>query len=261
MLVNTSYKQQFIIAILLAVWLVLFLVLIAPFDAEDLSFKIRLWLMPMYGLIAIIGYMITILIQNKIHDLVKQWNIILEFLTLLLFGLLVLGGSFIYYKTDMVNGDYNFLKFTFQVFFPIMLILLPMLILSRWYLYKKTARSNTDDKITLRGDNKLDILQLKFADLLSISSADNYIEVAYLDKGQLAKKLLRNTLKNASEQKPELIQVHRSHLINPQHIKEWTSTNLINLTYLDIPVSKKYKESILSYQNSSLKGDVSPLDQ
>ena len=129
---------------------------------------------------------------------------------LLLFNVLALFGSFLYYKTPIINGIYSFFKFTFQVYYPIFFLLLPIIIFGRWFLTKQ-ARTPGKDEIVLSGDNKYDLLKIKFSDLVAISSADNYVEVTYLAHTKIKKKLLRNTLKNMALEIPELFQVHRSH--------------------------------------------------
>lgn len=108
----------------------------------------------------------------------------------------------------------------------------------------------------LTGENKLDVLQLKSSDLICISSADNYVEVTYLLNNELRKKLLRTTLKTIHAQEPELVKVHRSHVINPVHFKEWKDSSSIILTQMELPVSKNYKQNILALEHSPLKGDV-----
>lgn len=255
---NTSYKHHLFVAVTIGVWLVAFLVLIAPFDTADLSFSIRLQILPPYGIISFTSYMILIPLQNRIYKWRGNWNMLWEVSFLLLFNGIVLLGSFAYYKTEIINGTYDFVRFTFEVYNPIFLIILPILLFLRWWLNKKSLRQN-QDRVVLEGGNKLDVLHISLNDLICISSADNYVEVSYLDKDDLKKKLLRITLKNIHPQVPSLLKVHRSHLINPKHFKEWKNTNTIYLTQTEVPVSKSYKEQVLALHNhSSLKATNTP---
>jgi len=255
---NTSYKHHFLVAIIIAFWLVLFLVLIAPFDAAELSFSIRLKIMPIYGLISFLGYLMLVPIQNWVLKKRGVWTLFLEILIIILFNILVLMGSYFYYKSGIVNGDYSFTKFTLEVYFPVFLILLPILLFTRWFLNRR-ATNHLSDKIILTGQNKLDALQINFSDLVCISSANNYVEISYLLKNELSKKLLRITLKNMHPQVPKMLKVHRSHLINPYHFKDWKNTNTIYLTQMEVPVSKNYKGDVLEIHDySSLKTVNSP---
>lgn len=253
---HTSYKYHIAIATIISVWLVIFLVIIAPFDDSDLSFMIRLQILPFYGVISFIGYMLVVPIQNWVFTKMNRWTILSEIIFIGVFNVLVLLGSFLYYKTEIINGLYSFSKFSLEVYTPICFILLSILIFARWFLNRK-ASTKPISKITITGDNKLDILQIYVSDLISVSSADNYIEVNYLKGNLLQKKLLRNTLKNIQAEIPSLLKVHRSHLINPTHFKEWKTPSLVGLTHVEIPVSKKYKQVVLNLNHSSLKTDTS----
>ena len=259
LLLNTSLKLHFKIAVFVAAWLVVLLVLIAPFDASDLSFEIRLQILPPYGLISLAGYMAIVPIQNWLFAKTQKWNLGQEVGILLLFNLLALFGSFLYYKTAIINGTYDFYKFTFEVYYPIFFLLLPIIIFGRWFLTKQ-ARTPKKDEILLSGENKYDLLKIKFSDLIAVSSADNYVEVTYLTNARIKKKLLRNTLKNIAMEIPDLVRVHRSHMINPAHFKEWKNgTTIILLDDFEVPVSKNYKQALLQFENSSLKAAASSL--
>lgn len=255
---NTSYKHHLICASILAIWLVSFLILIAPFDVSDLSFAIRLQILPPYGLLTLVGYMVLVPLQNRVFKQYGRWTVALEVSFLLVFNLMLLGACFMYYQSDIINGEYPFTKFTLEVYYPIFFIVLPLLVLSRWYLNKKAPDPDPDSgKIVLTGENKLDVLNLNRSDLISISSADNYIEIHYLLNQELRTKLLRTSLKTIHEQHPVLLKVHRSHLINPMHFKEWKDANTIVLTQLELPVSKNYKKSVLALDHSPLKAQGS----
>lgn len=121
---------------------------------------------------------------------------------------------------------------------------MPFVIILRWFLNNKFSKKS-DRLVTLKGENKLDILKILPEDLICISSADNYVEVNYLSNGQLHKKLLRNTLKAMQDEMPDLLKVHRSHLINPMHFKEWKGSNRIALTQIELPISKAYKTKLI----------------
>ncbi|MFY0629309.1 MAG: LytTR family transcriptional regulator [Flavobacteriaceae bacterium] len=251
---NTSYKYHFIIGFLIGLWLVVFLVLIAPFDAAELSFAIRLQILPLYGLISFISYIILIPLQNLVFEKMKKWNLISEILFIIVFNTISFFGSYAYYKSSIINGNYSFTKFTLEVYLPILVILLSVIVFARWFLNNKIPK-NSIQKLILTGENKLDILQINPSDLICISSADNYVEVNYLKKGKLHKKLLRNTLKNISNQEPNLIKVHRSHFINPSHFKEWKNSNTLVLTETEVPISKNYKQALIDVNHSPLKVD------
>ncbi len=241
---NTSYKYHLIIALIISLWLVLFLVLIAPFDIAELTFSARLEILPIYGLMSFVAYMVLIPIQNWVFNYFKSWTFISEVLFIIVFNSIQIFTTYSYYKSSIVNGNYDFQKFSFEIYMPIFFILLPIIIFLRWFLNKKVP-NKSENTIILKGDNKLDVLQILPKDLICISSADNYVEIKYLIRGELHRKLLRNTLKGIQNDVPDLLKVHRSHLINPAHFKEWKGSSSILLTEMEVPVSKNYRAALL----------------
>ncbi len=244
----TTYKHHFWIGLIISIWLIFFLVIVAPFDVQELPFAIRLELMPLYGIIAFIGYIALIPIQNWLYLKTHKWTLVHEFIFLIIFNVVVSISSYFYYKSDIVNGDYAMSQFFIHVYIPTLILLLIPLVILRLYLFQ-SKRFVHEEKITLRGDNKHDILQIPFSDLVCASSADNYVVINYIEEGKLQKRLLRNTLKGIQDQQSSLLKVHRSHLINPLHFVGWKNSATLILTHVEVPVSKAYKNNVLSEIN------------
>ncbi len=79
-----------------------------------------------------------------------------------------------------------------------------------------------DVRVLLASETANDDLQLNLSDLLYIRSSDNYVEVYYQTKLGIAKKLLRNTLKQIAEDLavyPNLFRCHKSYLVNLDNVK------------------------------------------
>lgn len=136
-----NYKLHFFVGLITSVWLVLFLILIAPFDVSDLSFKVRWIILPWYGLISLGSYLLLLPLQKWLFHKSKRWNFFMELTILFLFTLICLAGAFWYYKTDIVNGEYDLVVYITTVYIPILLILMPLVIGMRWIITKtKLAR-------------------------------------------------------------------------------------------------------------------------
>lgn len=239
---NTSLYFHLRIAILISFWLIAFLILIAPFDSAPLSLLIRMLLMPGYGVAFLFSYLLLIPFQNWLYQKSGKWNVALEGLTLLSLYLICLGPTYLYYISDHVNGTYSFLKFLEAVYLPSLLIISSILIPLRIYGGKKAQEQVP--RILLKGESKSDILQIEARYLVGISSAQNYVEVYYMHQNQMQKKLLRTTLKKIHQQAPDLVQVHRSHLINPSYFVGWADAHSIYLKDREIPVSKNYRQAL-----------------
>lgn len=193
---------------------------------------------------AFLSYSLLAIIQKKVYLKLSRWNIRLEVTSLVFFYLIYLIGIYSYYKSPLIFGGYSFIQFTTIIFLRLMLISAPVIILARRYLIKLIPIK--EDLLTIRGDNKLDILKIKKTDLICVSNAQNHIEIFYTDQKQLKSKLIRYSLKKIQEDFDFLVQIHRSHLINPSHFKSWKNQNIISLTLIELPVSKNYKEQLLS---------------
>ena len=226
-------------------WLFLFTVLIKPFQLEPLINSRWITMALGYSVIALFGYLILIPIQNKIFIKANKWNQKYEFIFFLLFYLLTLIPSYLYHKSDFTNGIYNFLEFSINIFLPSIIILTPLIIFARIHLIKIV--DETEDFIIINGTYKLDYLKIKPGNLVCVSSSKNYVDIHYLAKGVLAKKMIRTSLKKIEKEVPFLTRVHRSHLINPNHFLSWKNNNTLSLTQIEIPITKTFKERIKSF--------------
>ena len=95
-------------------------------------------------------------------------------------------------------------------------------------------------------------LSIKHSNLLYIESADNYVQIWYLNKGVVTKFMLRNTLKAMEEtfEGTNVLRCHRSYMVNFEHVKVIRREK--DGVYLefgvekvpDIPISKTYSEKV-----------------
>lgn len=96
-------------------------------------------------------------------------------------------------------------------------------------------------------------LSLLRENLLYLEAADNYVEIWYLNKGQVSKFLLRNTLKSLEENLSQLhiVRCHRSYMVNIAQVKvvrrdkEGVFLELGIEKVPDIPISKTYSANVM----------------
>jgi len=247
---NLNYRPQLLVGFVMGVWLYIFLVFVGPFDSAELSLAIRTILMIGYGLVFFLCYALLIPIQNRLFASLGEWKLRHEIAILSLFSLYSLPFCFGYYKTELVNGDFGFSQFALTIYLPTILILLPVLFAGRYLITRRqkieVVIAPPDDTITLNGDNKLDILKLSMSNLIALEASNNYVTVYYLIDGQFQKKLLRSSLRKMHETVPEMVKVHRSYLVNTQHFIEWKDAMTLGLTQFSVPVSQKYKASLMA---------------
>ncbi|KQX00245.1 LytTR family DNA-binding domain-containing protein [Flavobacterium sp. Root420] len=241
---NPSIKHHLVVGLLIALWIFVFAFIIKPFDDGTLNF--RSWFLISFGfsILAFFCYGVLAVLQKSIYKNISKWNLSLEIGSVFFFFLLYLFGIYAFYKSPILKGGYSFVEFFSVIFLKVALILTPVIILARRYLIKLIPIK--DDVLIFIGENKLDILKIKKTDLVCISNAQNYVEIFYIENEKLHSKLIRSSLKKILEDFTFLVQIHRSHLINPSHFKSWRNSNAVILTQIELPVSKNFKESILT---------------
>ncbi|MFK8054833.1 MAG: LytTR family DNA-binding domain-containing protein [Saprospiraceae bacterium] len=245
---TTKWRPHLWLAAIIGLWLVAFLVVAAPFDTSELTFKNRLLLLSPYGIIFMLAYLPNVALQNLIFRKTERWTVLAEAGIVLLSYTLALLMCFAYYRSDWLNGQANFSQFVASIFLPTVLLLSFLLISGRWFIsrgQKVIERIREPELIALRGDNRTDVIRLLPEQLICISGAQNYAEVHYLVDGKPQKQLLRTTLSNVASQAPALLRVHRSHLVNPLHFVRWVGTTGALFHATEIPVSKTYRPGLV----------------
>ncbi|OIV43488.1 LytTR family DNA-binding domain-containing protein [Flavobacterium johnsoniae] len=241
---NPKIKHHLVVGLLIGVWLFVFAFIIKPFDDGTINFRVWFLISLGFSFFAFFGYGILALLQKIIYSKISKWNLGLETASILFFFLIYLIGIYSFYKSPILNGGYSFVEFFSIIFIKVALILAPVIVLARRYLIKLIPIK--DDILIFRGENRLDVLKIKKTDLVCVSNAQNYVEIFYIENGKLHSKLIRSSLKKVQDDFSFLVQIHRSHLINPVHFKSWRNPNTIMLTQIELPVSKNYKEILLT---------------
>lgn len=268
-------KFKFFYTIGVAIFCFIFLYAFEPFGLYNLSglFKLKI----------ISSYIIAGIIITAIHLFWLQ-NIIIKRFTL---GTTILWISWITLLNSISSSVINDLAFNkghfsvlsivvfIGIVFLIYIIPVSIIILGHYiYLLKKQIKvtsqinrtisdknvtRNSSEKITITASNQRDNITLNLIDLLCITSADNYIDVYYLESKVLKHNLLRNTLNNIEKQiaknSQSIKRCHKSFIVNVDLVKSISGNatgykiELEGVEFL-IPISRKYKDDILKYLKS-----------
>jgi DNA-binding LytR/AlgR family response regulator len=97
------------------------------------------------------------------------------------------------------------------------------------YLTKlqQLEKEEGEHEITIYSANKAERLQKKLNAIITIKSADNYIDVFYFSDDLVKNRLIRNTLKSIEDQlinQVFIVRCHRTCLINSLHIDKLVRT-------------------------------------
>lgn len=241
-----------LIGILSGLWIYIFLVLVGPFDVAEVSFVNRLTMMSGYPIIFIMAYLSLKPLQNYVLKTGGGSRLKLELIAAGYIFSIMLLPTYMYYTSDFILGEFSFASFLFKMYVPLTFLILSILFVIR-LLVVKSIQIQRARKVVIKGDSKYDMINLNFSDLIVVKSADNYIEVHYLENNELKTKLIRHSLKKAKENFPELLQTHRSYLVNPSHFISWDTRNSISLTGFKVPVSRTYRDDVLKLSQSDHK--------
>jgi LytTr DNA-binding domain len=126
--------------------------------------------------------------------------------------------------------------------------------------------SNTRNMIPFYDDKGVLKFSIKKENLLYLESAENYVNICYLNKGKVAKYLLRDTLKKIEETfaGSEIVRCHRSYMVNFEKVKvirkdkDGLMLELDNPSDIDLPVSKTYVNAVMqTFSKYSQASDMS----
>jgi DNA-binding LytR/AlgR family response regulator len=112
---------------------------------------------------------------------------------------------------------------------------------------------NSRNMIPFYDDKGILKFSIKKENLLYLESAENYVNICYLNKGKVSKYLLRDTLKKIEEtfSGSEIIRCHRSYMVNFEKVKvirkdrDGLKLGFDSPSVTDIPVSKTYVNAVM----------------
>ena len=251
---DPSYKNHFLIALGLALWIFLFLFFTEPLDVSELSFSEKLRYLPIYGLIVGFCYSAFLPLQTYLFQKNNSnWRIKHEVFFLVAFmgfTFIVARLFYLYIIVAYEPNPYTLWYYFYAIFLPALSIILPIVLVGRFGFGKYKDKKLEERKIKIQGEGHYESLRLQLKDLICIQSSGNYIEVYYRDATRLKKSLIRNKLSVIEESFPELLRTHRSFIINPFHFKSWhpeKGKHFLKLSHeVTVPISKTYLKTVKS---------------
>jgi len=256
-----------------AIFCFLFLYIFEPFGLYNLSGLYKLIIISLY---VFAGLLITLVhlfcLQNKI---IKTYNLRNTILWISWITFLTSISSSVINDIAFNHGHFYFLSFIVFLGIIFGITIVPIMILILWHyvhtlknqikissqinrkILEKGEIPNCTETITIEASNKRENISLQIDNFLYITSADNYIDVYYLEGNAIKHNLLRNTLNNIEKQVSNNKSIHRCHksyIVNISVIDSVLGNASgykikFKTTGLLIPISRKYKETIFSLLN------------
>jgi hypothetical protein len=261
-------------SIMYGVFVFLFLFLFQPFG---LATSQTVWLLStaaIYGVITFSTTLFSSLGARKLapHFFIeKKWTFARELSMTMMVVLLIGVFNLLYsdFKFNFGLSINDFLLFQFYtlavgIFPTIILMLIRMNRLTKMNSSEAVTLSNSlqirknedgiNDFLTIASELKSDDLLLPIDELIYIESADNYINICFLENGLLSQKLIRSTLGKVEAEAEKydcLIRCHRAYLVNLNHVRSFSGNAQglqlqLSLTDTSVPVSRKMVAEIRS---------------
>lgn len=207
---------------------------------------------------------------------IKHFTIGITIVWLVWINLVIGLSNFIIWEIIMNNGHMVWKGLPTMLFQTILVGALPILFIiilyNTYYLKKKIKTINqintnltkyqsivhTKSNLTLMSGNLREVVTLDSDSLLYIASANNYVEIYWLENGQTKKILLRKTLteveKEIKKQFHHIERCHNSYIVNINQIKTISGNSggyRIILNGIDslIPISRKYSNIFFKLLN------------
>jgi hypothetical protein len=116
-----------------------------------------------------------------------------------------------------------------------------------------SSSDNSRNMVPFYDDKGILKLSVMKENLLYLESAENYVNICYLNKGKVSKYLLRDTLKKMEESfsGTEIVRCHRSYIVNFEKVKvirkdkDGLKLEFDYPSMTDIPVSKTYVNTVM----------------
>lgn len=258
---NTNKRHHYILAMSIGFWVFLFLFFAEPCKIDRFTLEKKLWSLPIYGLIQSFCYVISYKYQVNGYKRNNAWSTKHEVTFHLILFLIAWTINFLFYRffvTAHVN-TYSLWAYTQFHFLPAATFVLPVIVLTRFFISDKTGCENTTIKI--KGEGKLEILQIQKTSLVYVKSDNNYVEVFYQGENIpiLKSRIIRSNLNDLLEAFPFLVKTHRSFLVNPECFVAFRRErqNLFCLLSHNtmVPVSRNRKKEITNLFRSHQIGN------
>src|SRR5664279_1220888 len=239
----------------------------SPFGADKWYSLTRLQFFTYSSLTILVGVLVVVISRIIMYNVSKRYSIkiwqylgwicaeILSMaLTYALFEKIILKDTRLF--TDLVrNSSRN----------TALVLLLPYSILWLYFSWQDKKEQiekladlppfpeNSRNMIPFYDDKGILKFSIKKENLLFLESAENYVNICYLNKGKVSKYLLRDTLKKIEDtfSGSEIIRCHRSYIVNFEKVKvirkdkDGLKLEFDNPSVTDIPVSKTYVNAVM----------------
>jgi len=248
-----------------ALFALVFINIYKPFNSAEWYEVSEFMFFVFSSVVILTGVLVVVISRIIMFYYGKKHSVLLGNYLLWILAELFFMSLFYTFYTAYLHPDREYLTVFRESLINTALILLPTYVLLHFYfsykdkekrlraleegrhetLSKQNIYSFYDEKHELR-------LSVTRDNLLYVESADNYVDIWYLQKGAPTKLILRNSLKTIEKKlsPTNVVRCHRSYMVNLEQVKVirrqkngiFMEFGIENVP--DIPVSEKYDEKI-----------------
>jgi len=245
----------------------LLILFLQPFNLDHIDFNNKLLLIMGFAGIVFFFLCVFFIILPRVLPVIfasSEWESRPDFLIVSLICVLstVAFAFYLRYVGSVILSMYIVFKIVLICLFPPIVLRqictnkslknqIRLLIIRNNELYSATPKYHEDkplEIIEIYSENSAEKIEFLLGTILAIKSADNYIEIYYLEHNKQKKQLVRSTLRNVDEQlkkQSDFLRVHRTCIINMKYaeklIRNLNGYALVLKNFdQEIPVSRQY---------------------
>jgi hypothetical protein len=252
--------------ILTALFAVVFINIYAPFGLETLYNLSELEFLGISSIIILTGVLVVVISRVIMYQVSKRATLLVWQYILWVFAEVLAMALFytLFEKLFIQDSRYILDLFRISVKNTTLVLFIPYSVL--WLYFSLQDKKNqlqklestpvgVDSKkmIPLIDEKGILRFSVKVENLLYIESADNYVNIFYIDKSKTARFTLRNSIKRLELllKSVEVIRCHRSYMVNFEKVKilrkdkDELILELDGPSNIEIPVSKTYAQNVM----------------
>jgi hypothetical protein len=253
--------------LLTAAFALVFINIYAPFGVET-WYSVTKWELLAYSsLVILTGVLVVVVSRIIMYWFSKKHSLFLWQYIIWVFAEVFFMAMFYTLFEKLILNDNRFIGDIFQnsAKNTALVLLLPYSVLWLYFSWRdkkiQLIKLSENPPIVDSSKNMIPFLDekgelrfsVKLENFLFLESADNYVNIHYLDKNKTSRFVLRNTIKRLEEslKGTEIIRCHRSYMVNFEKVKilkkdkDELSLELDVPSAISIPVSKTYVESVM----------------
>lgn len=254
-------RDRFALVVLSAVVSTIFIIIYNPLSVNDMVIQSWLGFTLPIGLCGILGALTLCLSQFLLKPMLGLQNmktkqfILWACFELFLISLVIL---FFYGESGSLLITEYLITARFAIIITIVPYMLSCLLIALFQKQSGDQSSTTSYEgqllgfVNLKDSSGKSKLKVQYQDLICLKAQNNYVEATYHLNGSTEKTLIRSSMKSIEKILPkyQFLRVHRSHLINKDHIKNIVRQSnklavMMNHTdYTPIPVSSTYRAAL-----------------